>query len=359
MAELLYFILFTAGLFMVIKGSDWFVDSAVWAAEAFRIPSIIIGATVVSICTTLPETFVSAAAAWKGDSVMSLGNALGSIGVNTGFILAFLLFFTRPFIENRREFLKNGLFLTTLLLLLWAAGFFFGRIDRTMGIVLLFLFLFHIINNVASARKLMDLDIRYDIVDEQDVLNHREPYGTMPEGVAYDESENDFDVSSQMIARKIIFFALGVFLVLMGSNLLVDNGMRIAEFLNVPTFMIAVIFTSGGTSLPELITVITSVRKGASNLGIGNIIGANILNIVQVIGISALLLPLPIAGEKSILSFQLPVLVAMVIIVTGFGFLAKGRLSKWAGILLFFLYLIFLSVNLLRGATPILGPVLF
>ena len=108
MAELLHFILFTAGLFLVIKGSDWFVDSAVWAAEAFRIPPIIIGATIVSICTTLPETFVSAAAALKGESVMSLGNALGSIGVNTGFILAFLLFFTRPSIENRREFLKIG-----------------------------------------------------------------------------------------------------------------------------------------------------------------------------------------------------------------------------------------------------------
>jgi cation:H+ antiporter len=359
MAELLYFILFTAGLFMVIKGSDWFVDSAVWAAEAFRIPPIVIGATVVSICTTLPETFVSAAAAWKGESVMSLGNALGSIAVNTGFILAFLLFFTRPVIENRREFLKNGLFLTALLLLLWAVGFLYGRIDRPMGVVLLFLFIFHIVNNVASASKLMDLDIRYDIVDDQNVLDHRDPYGSMPEGVAYDESANDFDVSYQMIARKITFFALGVFFVLIGSNLLVDNGMRIAEFFNVPTFMIAVVLTSGGTSLPELITVITSVRKGVSGLGIGNIIGANILNIVQVIGISALMLPLPVADEKSILSFQLPVLIAMTITVTGFGLFTRGRLSRWAGILVFFLYLLFLSVNILRGAAPILGPLLF
>lgn len=359
MAELLYFILFAAGLLMVVKGSDWFVDSAVWAAEAFRIPSIIIGATIVSICTTLPETFVSAAAAWKGEPVMSLGNALGSIGVNTGFILAFLLFFTRPFIENRKAFLMNGLFLAALLLLLWTAGFFFGRISRPMAVVLIFLFLFYIINNVISAGKQMDLDIRYDIVDDQDVPDHTDPDGSMPEGVAYDESENDFDVSYQMVSRKIIFFALGVFLVIIGSNLLVDNGMRIAELIHVPNFMIAVIFTSGGTSLPELITVITSVRKGVSNLGIGNIIGANILNIVQVIGIAALLSPLPIAGEKSILSFQLPVLLFMVLTVIGFGLFTRGRLSKWSGALLFVLYLIFLSVNILRGAAPILGPVLF
>lgn len=359
MTELLYFVLFAAGLFMVIKGSDWFVDSAVWAAEAFRIPSLIIGATIVSICTTLPETFVSSAAAWKGESVMALGNALGSIGANTGFILAFLLFFTRPFIENRKEFLKNGLFLAALLLLIWANGFFFGRIDRPMGIVLLCLFVMYIIHNVMSARKLMDLDIRYDIVDDQDVLEHKESIDSMPEGVAYDESENDFDVSYQMIARKIIFFILGVVFVIIGSNLLVENGMRIAEILNVPTFMIAVIFTSVGTSLPEMITVITSVKKGVSNLGIGNVIGANILNIVQVMGISALLMPLPVAEEKSILSFQLPVLTVMVLVVTGFGFFTKGRLSRWAGILVFFLYLLFLSVNILRGAAPILGPLLF
>jgi cation:H+ antiporter len=205
----------------------------------------------------------------------------------------------------------------------------------------------------------MDLDIRYDIVDEQDVLDHTDPYDPMPEGLAYDESENDFDLSYQVIARKIIFFVLGVFFVVLGSNLLVDNGMHIAELLHVPNFMIAVIFTSGGTSLPELVTVITSVRKGVSNLGIGNIIGANILNIVQVIGISALLLPLPVAGEKSILSFQLPVLFVMILIVTGFGLFTRGKLSKWTGVLLFVLYLIFLSVNILRGAAPILGPVVF
>jgi cation:H+ antiporter len=359
MAELMYFILFAAGLLLVVKGSDWFVDSAVWTAETFRIPSIIIGATIVSICTTLPETFVSAAAAWKGEPAMSFGNALGSIGVNTGFILAFLLFFTRPFIENRRELLKNGLFLAALLLLLWTVGFIYGKINRPMGIILIFLLLFFIINNVISARKLMDLDIRYDIVDEQEVPDHTDPYSSMPEGIAYDESENDFDVSYQMIVRKIVFFALGVFFVILGSNLLVDNGMRIAELLNVPNFMIAVLFTSVGTSLPELITVITSVRKGVSNLGIGNIIGANILNIVQVIGISALLFPLPVAGEKSILSFQLPVLFLMILMVNGFVLFTGGRLGRRVGALLFVLYLMFLTVNMLRGAAPILGPMLF
>ena len=359
MAEILYFILFASGLLMVVKGSDWFVDSAVWAAEVFRIPSIIIGATIISICTTLPETFVSAAAALKGETAMAVGNSLGSIGVNTGFILAILLLATRPVIENRKEFFKNGIFLMFLVLVLWTAGFFFGDISRSMGIGFIVLLVLYISVNVISARKLMDLDIQYDVVDEEDVEHLADPYLPMPEGIAYDEKENDFDISLQIIIKKIFFFSFGVFLVILGSNLMVDNGIQIALILQVPSFMISVIFTSVGTSLPELITVITSVRKGVSNLGIGNIIGANILNIIQVIGISALLRPIPIAAEKSILSFQLPILFAMVLSVICFGYFSKGRLSKWQGLWLIVLYLIFLSVNLLRESAPILGPILF
>ncbi len=359
MTEIAYFILFAAGLLMVVKGSDWFVGSAVWAAQAFRIPPIIIGATIVSICTTLPETFVSATAALKGEMVMAVGNSLGSIGVNAGFILAVLIMYTRPEIENRKEFLKNGLFLALLLLALWAAGFLYGDISRPMGVGLILLLVVYILNNVISARKLMDLDIRYDIINEDDAGSLIDPYSSMPEGIVYDEKENDFNVSLQQIIKKILFFCFGVFFVVMGSGLLVDNGINIALLLKVPNFLISIIFTSVGTSLPELITVIASIRKGVSNLGIGNIIGANILNILQVIGITALLHPIPVAAEKSILLFQLPVLLLMVISIICFGLFGKGRLSKRGGLWLLVLYLFFLSVNLLRETAPVLGPILF
>jgi len=359
MAQFLYFILFASGLVMVVKGSEWFVDSAVWTAEVFRIPSLIIGATIVSICTTLPETFVSAAAALKGEPVMAAGNALGSIAVNLGFILSILLIATKPFIENRREFLKNGFFLAFLLLLLWLAGSISGEISPVAGAGFIALLILYIVNNVLSARKLMDLDIRYDIVDEQDVLERMDRNAAMPEGTVYDEDENDFDISSQTIARKIVFFFLGAFLVIFGSNLLVDNGVKIAELMNVPHFLIAVIFTSGGTSLPELVTVIASIRKGESGLGIGNVIGASILNILQVIGISALLFPMPIAAEKSILFFQLPVLFLMALSVICFGLFGNGRLGRGSGAWLLILYSIFLSANIFRGSFPFLGPLVF
>ncbi len=359
MAEFLYFILFAAGLLMVVKGSDWFIDSAIWAAEAFRIPSIIIGATIVSICTTLPETFVSATAVLKGESVMAIGNALGSIGANIGLILSILLIFNKPIIENRKEYLKNSSFLALTIIFLWFLGIFWGEVSRGMGAFLIVLLLIYIANNIFSARKLMDLDIQYDLVDEEHVKSHRNLQNSMPEGIVYDEKENDFDVSFQTVIRKTFFFLLGVGLVLFGSNLMVENGILIAEILHVSTIIVAVLFTSVGTSLPELITVITSIRKGASNLGIGNIIGASILNIVQVIGVSALIQPLSISNEKSILLFHLPFLFIMILSIIIFGLRHGRRLGKWNGIWLLFLYIIYLSVNLLRDATPILGPLIY
>lgn len=359
MAEILYFILFGAGLFMVIKGSDWFIDSAVWAAEVFRVPPLIIGATVVSICTTMPETFVSAAASAMGEPAMALGNALGSIGVNNGLILAVLLIFTKPVIENRKEFLQNSVFLFLLILLLWAVGLLFSQIGRLMGAVLIVLLILYIIHNFLSARRLMDLDIQYDIVDDELTWDHLDPHRSMPEGMVYDEKENDFDISAQMLTRKIVFFVLGVGLVLLGSNLLVENGIQIAEIFRVPTVLIAVVFTSVGTSLPELVTVIASIRKKASNLGLGNILGASILNIVQAVGISALILPVPMSEEKSILLFQLPFLAVMILSVMLFGGLSKERFAGMSGYWLMTLYVIYLFVNLLREKIPVLGPLIF
>ena len=359
MAEFFYFVLFIAGLLMVIKGSDWFIDSAVWAAEVFRVPQIIIGATVISICTTLPETFVSATAAIKGEPAMAVGNALGSIGVNIGLVLGILLLFTSPVVQNRKEFLINSSFLGVLLCILWQIGFLFHQVSRLAGFILVIFFILYIIHNFLSAKKLMDPDIRYDIVGDEFEYNSSETLGSMPEGLTYDEEENDFDISSKTLIKRIAAFILGIGFVLFGSNLLVINGIKIAELLHVPTILVAVIFTSVGTSLPELITVITSIKKKVSNLGLGNLLGASILNIIQVTGVSALILPLPMSEERSILTFQLPFLIIMVISVICFGLYNKKQFSKWNGYWMIALYLIYLTINLLREQTPFLGPILF
>lgn len=329
-----YFLLFGLGLAMIIKGSDWFIDSVIWIASVFKIPHIIIGATIVSICTTLPETLVAVTAASKGVTDIAFGNAIGSIAINTGVVLAMIIVFSRPRIENRTAFIRNGISLIAVILFTWIMGLFFGEISRMAGIVLVALLVYFVSSNYMQAKKMMRTR-------------------------SNDNSEDEIDVSRKTKLTKIVMFSIGISLVIMGSNLLVDNGIEIANILGVPPLVIAIVFTSLGTSLPELVTAITSIRKKVTGLGVGNIIGANILNIVQAIGIASLVRPIDLAGDPSILSFQFPLTLAIVSCAVLFGIATKNGYQRWHGVVLFALYTLFLIVNLFRENTPILGPLLF
>lgn len=341
MGQWVSFLLFTLGLIMIIKGSDWFIDAVIWIANVFKIPHIIIGATIVSICTTLPETFVSLAASLKGETDIAFGNAIGSIAVNTGFIMAILLLFAKPVIENRREFVGNGTFLIFLLLATSIIGFTVGELNRTIGIILLILLFAYLYNNVMSAKKIMGL--------KSMEFHH---------GVSSAKAQKNV-VSKPVATKNMVKFIVGISLVVLGSNLLVDNGITIAELLGVPSLLIAVTFTALGTSLPELMTTITSIRKKATNLGVGNIIGADILNIIQVLGVSSLITPIPLAHDPSIIYVQLPFCLLIVFTAVLFGTLSKKGFKRWQGLALLLIYSVFLALNLLKENTPILGPMLF
>lgn len=328
------FLLFGLGLAMIIKGSDWFIDSVIWIASVFKIPHIIIGATIVSICTTLPETLVAVTAASKGVTDIAFGNAIGSIAINTGVVLAMIIAFSRPRIENRTAFIRNGISLIVVILFTWIMGLFFGEISRMAGIVLVALLVYFVISNYMQAKKMMRTR-------------------------SNDNSDDEIDVSRKTKVTKLVMFSIGISLVIIGSDLLVDNGIEIANILGVPPLVIAIVFTSLGTSLPELVTAITSIRKKVTGLGVGNIIGANILNIVQAIGIASFVRPIDLAGDPSILSFQFPLTLAIVSCAVLFGVATKNGYQRWHGVVLFALYTLFLIVNLFRENTPILGPLLF
>ena len=335
MRQIVYFLLFGLGLLMIVKGSDWFINAIIWFATVFKIPHIIMGATIVSISTTLPETFVSATASFKGETDVAFGNALGSIAVNTGIIMAILLIFARPKIEDHKEFIKNGLFLIFVLLFTLIVGFIYGDINRVVGIILFGLFIVYIVSNVMSAKK----------------KKH--------EGIEKKEKDNKIDISRKNVVKNIIYFMIGITLVLIGSNLLVDNGIQIAEILNIPSIVIAVIFTSIGTSLPELVTTITSIKKGALNLGVGNIIGANILNIVQVVSVSSIITNISLNHDPSILFLFLPLVIIIVTTSVLFGFFYKDGFRRWHGFVLLSLYGIFIITSLLRENTPWIGAIIF
>ncbi len=335
-------LLFVAGLLMIIKGSDWFIDSVIWISQVFKIPYIIIGATIVSICTTLPETFVSVTAAIRGETDYAFGNALGSIAVNTGFILAILLIFAKPIIENKKDFVQNGLLLVGLLAFTLVIGATAGSINRLTGLILAAILGLYLLNNAYSAKKEMKQTLPYELEDEEDMAGEIPMY----EGVALDLKENEIDISKKTAAKYVILFIVGITLVILGSNFLVTNGIKIAEFLGVPSLLIAVTFTSLGTSLPELVTVITSIRKKVTNLGVGNIIGANILNIIQVTAISSIVTPIPLSHDPAIVHAQIPITLVIVTAAVLFGIFSKSGFKRWHGGVLIVIYSAFLAVSI-------------
>lgn len=355
MALMQYSLIFIFALIMVVKGSDWFLDSVIWVASVFKIPYIIIGATVVSIFTTIPETFYSVTAALKGETDLAFGSSIGSIAVNTGIILAILIILAKPVLENKKEFIKNGIFLISVLFITLLSGIIYMEINRIVGALLVLLLILFIYRNFLSARSTMDLDIKYDLEPEENIDKENPLF----DGVSYNEGNNEIDISTNTVFRKIGFFLLGIFLVIAGSILLVDNGIKIAQIFDVPTILIAIIFTSLGTSLPEIVTMISSIRKGVSSLGVGNIIGANTLNIVQVIGLSSLIRPIDLAHDKSMIYFQLPAVLIMVTLAIIFGAVNKSEFKRWQGFIILATYIVFLTFNLFRENTPILGPIFF
>jgi cation:H+ antiporter len=329
MEQIMYFILFGLGLFMIIKGSDWFLDAVVWMAEVLRIPHIIIGATIVSLCTTLPETFVSVTAAFHGETDVALGNAIGSIAVNTGLVLSLLLIFGRPKITQKKDFIIKGLFLIFVMSLCWFFGLRFGQISQRSGIVLICLLLFFLVFNVQLAKKSPTADL-----------------------LTHSHSKKNF-------IKNIGMFTVGIFLVVLGSHLLVHNGTAIAYLLGVPSIVIALTMTSFGTSLPELVTTIRALYKGVHDIGVGNIIGANTLNIVQVIGFSSLVAPIRMDHDPAILRFQIPVALLLVCLTVLFGVSNKKRFRSSNGFMLLWVYCVYLAFSILREATPILGWLVF
>ena len=322
------FLFFALGLAMIIKGSDWFLNAVVWLAEVFRVPHMIIGATIVSLCTTMPEAFVSTTASLRGETDVAFGNALGSIAVNTGVILALLLVFGRPKITNRKDFIVKGLFLFSSLLLVWFWGMSNGQITRMNGLILIGLLAVFLLSNVFSARN--------------SPLKQSSP-----------------DKSPRVVAQNIAGFAIGIACVICGSNLLVENGTQIAQVLEVSSIVIALTMTAFGTSLPELVTTIRALSKGVYDIGVGNIIGANILNVLYVIGASAIITPIPLSHDPSILRFQFPVIFLLIGLVILFGFVNKKHFRSSNGVVLLCIYGFYLTVTILRETTPILGPLLF
>ncbi len=317
MQQYIPFLLFLLGLIMIIKGSDWFIDATIWIAKILKIPNIIIGATLVSLCTTLPEAMVSSSSALRGNTEIAFGNAIGSIACNTGFILALTLILSQPKITDKKKLHKKGLFLLILLGLVTTVATVLEQIPRQWGFILLTILLLYLIYNVRTAT-MSATEIKRD---------------------------KAIDKSKPTVIKNIIWFVIGITLTITGANLLVINGEIMARLLGVPDIIIGVTLTAFGTSLPELVTAITAILKKAHDISIGNVLGANILNIILVLGLSSSILPIHI--DQNYIHYHLPFIFLIVGLVVLFSFLNKKRFRRWNGILIlaaYSLYLFFMFV---------------
>ncbi|MBO4323065.1 MAG: calcium/sodium antiporter [Clostridia bacterium] len=319
-------VLFIVGLILLIKGGDWFVDGSTEIAAIFKIPEILIGATIVAIGTTLPEVMVSATSALSGHGEISYGNAIGSVICNTALIAA-LTIAIRP-----SETDKKSLFMPTIFFFAAAGAYalvayLFGSFYRFMGIILLLVFCLYLFLSAKDAKKAQTL--------------------TFPEA---EENALSGKERKRAIIKDIILLIVGAALITVGANLLVDNGTIIAKGIGVPESVIALTFIALGTSLPELVTAITALAKGHSSLSLGNLIGANLFNIVFVSGTaitlsSAFAIPTQaFFGFNRSLLVDIPVMFAAMLILT-LPPLIKGKLFRWQGIVLLGVYAAFCALQ--------------
>lgn len=307
-------------LYLLGKGADILVDEAVEISLRWGVPKLVIGATIVSLGTTLPEVTVSVMAAVKGNPDLALGNAVGSIIVNTALIIGLAAIVGR--LPADKETVKrqgNIQILVAIIFSIMTLPYFSkggsGIITQKMGFGLVILLIIYIIGSIQYARK--------------------------SNGV----NSNNGDATNKPMIIQLLKLALGIGLVVFSSKVLIPAVEVTAVRVGVPQSVIAATLVAFGTSLPELVTAITAVRQGHGELAVGNIIGADILNILFVIGTAAAVTKEGLVVPANFYILEIPV---MLIILVSFNIFARnkdGIINKLEGLFLIAIYTIYLIMS--------------
>ena len=312
-------LLFAVGLVLLIKGGDWFVDGATGIAKRFNLPDIVVGATVVSIGTTLPEVMVSTTGALAGSGAMAYGNAIGSIICNTALIAAISIV-CNPGPVNTKSMKTPAIFFFGAAALYCLASYVLGTFPRWMGLVMLSIFVCYMVLTVRNGMK-------------------------NPDEAEHEEEEEG---KQRTLLVELALLVIGAAVIAVGADLLVEHGQIIAIGLGVPETVVALLFVALGTSLPELVTTITSLRSGHASLGVGNVIGANVFNLVLVSGVAVSLAPFDVPCENTLLNtglnmslvLEIPVMLGVMALMI-FPTFASKKLARWQGIALLGIYAAF------------------
>lgn len=304
--------LFLLGLLFIVKGGDYFVDAAVWMAEISGIPRFIIGATVVSLATTLPELMVSLMGVLEGEVDLAVGNAVGSVTANLGLILGISVV-CMPSAARRSQFALKAVLMVSaaavLLFLCWS-----GELPVLPSLLLLVIFA---------------LFVWFNLRDAKAGVSRRESRGC--------------PISRRRTFVMVCKFLLGVLGIVAGSQLLINKGSAIAILLGVPASIIGVTLVAVGTSLPELVTTITSIVKKEASMSVGNIIGANVIDLTLILPVCSLLSGGRLEISRQSVALDLPtcLLVCLIAVVPP---LLEERFRRWQGVVLLGVYLMYVTV---------------
>ena len=309
-------LLFALGIVLIVKGGDFFVDASIWMAEVSGLPHFLIGATVVSIATTLPELIVSLMAANQGKVDMAAGNAIGSVTANVAMILGISIVCI-PAITKRGIMAVRMILMVAAISLLWfySRG---GELSIGASFLLILMFVIFMTENIRSGARTKK--------QKSNEKKHIRP------------NKKEIMVN----AAKFIFGAAGI---VWGADLLVDNGSLIANAIGAaadvdPLVMegiVSVTIIAIGTSLPELVTTITAIRKKQSALSIGNIIGANVIDLTIILPLCAVISGKPLPVSRTMITLDMPMcfLACLIVVIPA---LITEKINRWQGVTLLTLY---------------------
>lgn len=319
---ILSIILIILGFALLIKGAQLLVDGSSNIAKRFHIPEIIIGLTIVSIGTSMPELFVSVTSALNGYSDMAMGNVIGSNVCNLLLILG--LSSTIKSVKFQRETrlieIPMCLVITIIFMILCNTG---EGISRPESIVLMVLFLMFIIYTIFMGIKGEKFDSKDEKVEEK-------------------KEEKTKETNSISIVKNIIYVILGIIGLKIGGDLTVDNAVIVAQYFNLSEQIISLTILAIGTSLPELVTSVTAAIKGNSDIAIGNIIGSNIFNMLLIIGVSSVIKPII---YNTVYNIDMVILMIATIILSLFPLIPpKNEMSRFNGIIYLIMYAIYLVI---------------
>lgn len=306
-------LLIIVGFFLLIKGADFLVDGSSKIAKKFHIPEIIIGLTIVSIGTSMPELFVSITSALDGYSDMAMGNVIGSNIANLLLILGLSTVISSVKFKRETRLIEIPLCLifTVAFLILCNLG---QDISRPDAIILITLFIAFIIYTIFMAFK----GEKFDSKDNDEIVKESE------------EKESS-------TLRNIIYIVVGIIALKFGGDLTVNNAVNVAKIVGLSEKIISLTILAIGTSLPELVTSVSAAIKGKSDIAIGNILGSNIFNMLLIIGVSGLIKPIVYNVSYNM---DMIILIIATIVLSLFPIIPpKNKMSRDNGIIYLIIYI--------------------